>query len=661
MTRRIRKLLVANRAEIARRVMRTARELGIATVAVFSDPDQGAPFVREADESVHLPGAASGETYLDIDKIIDATLVAGADAVHPGYGFLSENGDLARACEGANLVFIGPPAAVIDAMGSKINAKAMMVEAGIPVLAGFTIDERTTSEELAHEADRIGLPVLVKASSGGGGRGMRVVRRSQELTGAVAEAQREAASAFGDGSVFLEKYLESPRHVEIQVFGDSHGNVVSIFERECSIQRRHQKIIEEAPSPAVDAELRAQIGNAAVAVARSIGYVSAGTVEFVLDEGRRFYFLEMNTRLQVEHPVTEMVTGLDLVRLQLEVASGEPLPKILFEARMTGHAIEARLYAEDVSAGFLPTSGYLHRLDFPVIPGVRVESGYESGGSVSTHYDAMLAKVIAWAPSRHEAATKLADALARVVVHGPVTNRDLLVQTLRTEDFLSGRTDTGFFERHDPALLSRTMTHGDAPRLHPIAVAVHRIVHGGRFGPQPATLPPSWRNVGGGTAPLCFEMDADLVDVPGRLAELPEGISVGDVGPGSVVLEHDHVRREYQVEQSGTTWYVDGRCETTVLVEVPRFPAISAPAAVGSLIAPLPGTVVAVTVAVGDTVERGDVVVTLEAMKMEHAVRAPRRGTVGRVRVAAGDQVEAGDVLVVVEDDDDGDSVGDGC
>ncbi|HEY3002099.1 MAG TPA: biotin carboxylase N-terminal domain-containing protein, partial [Kribbellaceae bacterium] len=386
------KLLIANRGEIAARIMRTAHDLGIGTVAVFSDPDADAPYVALADESVRLPGAAPADTYLRGDKLIAAALATGADAVHPGYGFLSENAGFARACADAGLTFVGPPPEAIAAMGSKIEAKELMAAAGVPVLPGATI---TDGLDIAAAGARVGYPLLVKAAFGGGGRGMRIVRNPPGLADAVLAdavdaARREAASAFGDGTVFLERYLVDPRHVEVQILGDAHGNVVHLFERECSIQRRHQKIVEEAPSPAVDDALRAELGAAAVAAGKAIGYVGAGTVEFVLDRTGRFFFLEVNTRLQVEHPVTELVTGLDLVALQLRIAGGEPLPAEVLDARITGHAIEARLYAEDVPAGFLPATGLLHRFAVPPGPGIRVDSGVRDGSLVGPHYDPML-------------------------------------------------------------------------------------------------------------------------------------------------------------------------------------------------------------------------------------------------------------------------------
>ena len=443
-------LLIANRGEIAARIIRTAHALGIATVAVYSDPDAEAPYVTMADQAVRLPGAAPADTYLRGDLIIAAAAATGAGAVHPGYGFLSENAAFARACADAGLIFVGPSPATIQAMGDKVAAKATMAAAGVPVLPSVTVD----SDGEHDAAAQVGFPLLVKAAFGGGGRGMRLVSDPAQLAGAVGAARREAAAAFGDGTVFLERYVPDPRHVEVQILGDAHGDVVHLFERECSIQRRYQKIVEESPSPAVDGELRAALTKAAVTAGRAAGYTGAGTVEFVLDRDGSFYFLEMNTRLQVEHPVTEEVTGLDLVELQLRVAEGEPLPPEVREAAITGHAIEVRLYAEDVPAGFLPVTGTLHRFAIPSGPGLRVDTGFRDGSVVSPHYDAMLAKVIAHGRTRADAARRLARALRDAQIHGLTTNRDLLVAILREPEFLAGATDTGYLTRHQPAALA---------------------------------------------------------------------------------------------------------------------------------------------------------------------------------------------------------------
>jgi propionyl-CoA carboxylase alpha chain len=660
----IRKLLVANRGEIARRVIRTARAMGIATVAVHSDPDAHAPHVAEADEAVRLPGAAASDTYLRVELIVAAALATGADAVHPGYGFLSEHAGFARACADAGLTFVGPPPDVIERMGSKVEAKRLMADAGVPVLPGHTVDPGTSDAALLEAARVVGYPLLVKASFGGGGRGMRTVTSEGELLVAVADAQREAVSAFGDGTVFLERLVVAPRHVEVQVFGDEHGTVVHLYERECSIQRRHQKVIEESPSPAVDAALRAELCGAAVTAAKAIGYVGAGTVEFVLEGDGRFWFLEVNTRLQVEHPVTEMVTGLDLVRVQLEVAAGAPLPAAVLDAPLDGHAIEARLYAEDVPAGFLPTTGTVHRFAVPTGAGIRVDAGVVDGTVVGTHYDAMLAKVVAWAPTRGEAAAKLAEALERAQLHGPVTNRPLLVRTLRHPEFLAGATDTGFLVRHDPAALGAPLADGAAHRVHALAaaLALREVERAGS--PVPVGIPHGWRNVGPAHQPVELGVAGDRLSVDG----IPPGTRVVAVGPDLVELEVDGVRRRCTVHHVvpgsaidgrgavpmgsgvGGTWWVDSALGSSELVVVPRFAPPVRAVAVGSLLAPLPGAVVQVLVAVGDVVAAGQPVVTIEAMKMQHTVHAPHAGPVTAVHVAVGDQVEAAGVLLVVDE-----------
>ena len=452
-------LLVANRGEIARRVFRTAKAMGISTVAVFSDADEHAPHVREADLAVRLPGNTPAETYLDVERILDAARRTGADAIHPGYGFLSENAAFARACAAAGITFVGPTPEAIEAMGSKIAAKELMARAGVPCLPGGVVRD-------GYSVPPGGFPVLVKASFGGGGRGMRVVRDESELQEALAAAEREAAAAFGDGTVFVERYVEDPRHIEVQIFGDTHGNVVHLYERECSIQRRYQKVIEEAPSPAVDDEQREKLGAAAVAAGKALGYVGAGTVEFVVDQAGDFFFLEVNTRLQVEHPVTEQITGLDLVELQLRVARGEALPPV---PPITGHAVEARLYAEDVGAGFIPVSGRIDRFEVPAGEGIRVDAGYESGSTVSTFYDAMLAKVIATGDTRDQAVQRLADALDRAQVHGVTTNRSMLVRVLRHPEFLAGATDTGFLSRHS---MTEEVVEPDVARRHAVAATL---------------------------------------------------------------------------------------------------------------------------------------------------------------------------------------------
>jgi propionyl-CoA carboxylase alpha chain len=657
----IHKLLVANRGEIAERIIRSARALDIVTVAVHSDPDTDALFVEAADEAVRLPGAAPSETYLRADLIIEAALLTGADAIHPGYGFLSENADFARACAAAGITFVGPPVEAIEAMGSKIAAKELMEKAGVPVLPGATIDDAEQADAAAVSAlaDGIGYPLLVKAAFGGGGRGMRIVRSASEVVDAVTGARREAASAFGDGTVFLERFVEDPRHVEVQIFGDTHGTVVHLFERECSIQRRYQKIVEEAPSPAVDDALRTRLGDAAVAAGAAIGYTGAGTVEFVMAQDGEFFFLEVNTRLQVEHPVTEEITGLDLVALQIAVAEGEPLPVEVTGATITGHAIEARLYAEDPSRDYLPGSGTLHRFSVPALPGVRVDTGVRDGSVVGTHYDPMLAKVIAHGRTRTEAARKLARALSEAEIHGPVTNRDLLVAVLREPEFLAGRTDTGYLTRHQPTALVGTPAES--------TLAVHALVAaladqaGRRAGAavqQP--VPSGWRNVRSAFQHAEYRAGDTDLDVTYRLGRgtLEAGVN-GTALPGAAVLaataervdlQVGGVRRAVRVHRVGDTVHVDSALGATTLTERARLPEPGTDAAPGSLLAPMPGTVVRVAAGVGQQVERGAVVVVFEAMKMEHLVRAPVAGTVAELGVQVGDTVESGEVLAVIEE-----------
>jgi propionyl-CoA carboxylase alpha chain len=656
---RIRKLLIANRGEIASRVIRSARALDIATVAVFSDADARAPFVAEADESVGLPGCTPAETYLRPELIIDAATRTGADAVHPGYGFLSENADFAEACAAAGLTFVGPPPAAIRSMGSKTSAKQLMARAGVPVLPGIAIgDGEQLPAGLADRAEaEIGFPVLVKAAFGGGGRGMRVVATPGELTEAVAAARREAVGAFGNGTVFLERLVERPRHIEVQVFADSQGQVVHLFERECSIQRRYQKILEESPSPVVDDTLRAELGSAAVAAAKAIGYVGAGTVEFILDASGEFFFLEVNTRLQVEHPVTELVTGLDLVALQLMVAEGKPLPDEAVQASLSGHAIEARLYAEDVAAGYLPATGSLLLFDVPSLPGVRIDTGVRTGGQVSVHYDPMLAKVIAHAPTREQAARLLARALAETRVLGVVTNRDLLVGILREQEFLDGRIDTGYLTRHDPA----TLMAGDERRLPLLALATALADQALRRA-ETSVLPgiqSGWRNVPNARQQVGYQAAERGFGVEYGIRGLfvdaaVDGVELGPVllhacTAAEVDLEIDRVRRLVTVARVGDVRYAASAVGATTLVEQPRFPETQRQATAGSLLAPMPGTVVRVEAQPGDSVHAGQVLVVLEAMKMEHSVRTPQEGTLARLNVSAGQTVEEGTVLAVVE------------
>ncbi len=629
----MRKLLIANRGEIARRVARTARAMGIATVSVYSEPDEHAPHVADTDEAVALGGSTPADSYLDVAKIMAAVLTTGADAVHPGYGFLSENAGFARACQRAGVTFVGPSPEAIEAMGSKIAAKELMAEAGVPVLS----DE--------------GFPLLVKAAFGGGGRGMRIARDPTEFDEALASARREAASAFGDGTVFLEHYVDNPRHIEVQIFGDTHGNVIHLYERECSIQRRYQKIIEEAPSPAVDHDLRKRLCAAAIAAGRALDYVGAGTVEFVLDPNGHFSFLEVNTRLQVEHPVTELVTGLDLVELQLRVARGEALD---VEPTLNGWAVEARLYAENVSAGFAPASGRIHRFDIPDADGVRVDAGYVAGSTVSTFYDAMLAKVIAQGETRDQAIDRLTDALHRARIHGVATNRKLLESVLRHPEFRAGAIDTGFFDRHDPVALAAEAFDP----LTAVAAAVAAVADRRAAATVQATIPWGWRNVAAGPERTRFTIGDRTVEVTytfGRHGATfaVDGEAVPDVRlweatPGLVDLSAAGIRRRYLVDRFGPVTMVNGPTGEQRLEAVERLPEPTATMAPGSMLAPLPGSVTRVACEVGDQVAAGQVLVVLEAMKMEHPIAGGEEGRVAEVLVSVGDQVESGQLLAVI-------------
>ncbi|MFE9532520.1 acetyl/propionyl/methylcrotonyl-CoA carboxylase subunit alpha [Streptomyces sp. NPDC006691] len=629
-------VLVANRGEIACRVFRTCRELGIATVAVFSDADAGALHVREADTAVRLPGATPAETYLRGDLIVKAALAAGADAVHPGYGFLSENADFARAVTGAGLVWIGPPPEAIEAMASKTRAKELM---GLPPLklADVTVAD---------------LPLLIKATAGGGGRGMRVVRQLDDLKAQLTAARAEALSAFGDGDVFVEPYIEGGRHVEVQILADAHGTIWVLGTRDCSLQRRHQKVVEEAPAPGLGPEVAEELHALALRAARATDYRGAGTVEFLVADGRA-HFLEMNTRLQVEHPVTEAVFGLDLVALQLRVAEGEALAPEPPAPR--GHAIEARLYAEDPAAGWAPQIGTIHQL---VVDGVRLDRGYAAGDTVGVQYDPLLAKAVAHAPTRAEAVRKLARALERARIHGPATNRDLLVRSLRHPDFAdfggrpdgaglgAARLDTGFYDRNLPGLTAPLPGAQYAALAAALADAAAR---GGRFDG-------AWRNVPSqpqvkryGEHQVRYRLTRRGLEADGC-----RQVRLEAAEPGRVRLEIDGVIREFAVSRYGDTVYVDTASGCHALTAHPRFTDPSDVVAPGSLLAPMPGVVVRVADGVeeGCRVRAGQPLLWLEAMKMEHRVVAPASGTLTALHAAPGRQVEVGALLAVVASED---------
>ena len=656
---RIHKVLVANRGEIARRILRTLRRMGIASVAVYSDADARAPHPAEADEAVRIGPAPSLESYLDIDRVLAAAAAVGADAVHPGYGFLAENADFAARCAAAKLIFIGPPVDAIRTMGSKIAARAIMAEAGVPVVPG-TSGEGLDDKALLAASRTIGMPVLIKASAGGGGKGMRLVRNSAQLPDGLAAARREALRAFGDDTLLLERYFDAPRHVEIQIFGDAHGGMVHMFERECSIQRRFQKIIEEAPSPAVDAVLRARMGAAAVSAGRAIGYTGAGTVEFLLDREGRFYFLEVNTRLQVEHPVTEAVSGLDLVELQLRIAAGEPLPFAQDDLRMEGHAIEARLYAEDPSADFLPATGRIALWQPAALDGVRYDSGIEAGTEVGVHYDPLLAKIIAHGRSRSEACDRLATALRHLAVSGVTTNRDFLLTVLAHPAFAAGEIDTHFIDRHLPTAQRERQRDQATDRMHAIVAAIDgQQRRRRRGGPLPASIPSGWRNnrwrpqdvtfrVGGEDIEVRYVAGADgrfEVEAGGQASQ----VALIEAAEDAIAVEVDGVRRRFAVAVDDQRIFLHGPLGAAELSEVPRFAPHWSDETVGGCLAPMPGIVRQVLVSVGDRVEKGATMVILEAMKMEHPLVANTSGTVQEVRVEVGQMVDPDFVMVVIE------------
>ncbi|ADT97961.1 acetyl/propionyl/methylcrotonyl-CoA carboxylase subunit alpha [Mycolicibacterium gilvum] len=657
----ISRVLVANRGEIARRVFATCRRLGIGTVAVYTDPDADAPHVAEADARVRLEGTRG---YLDPTQLVAAALASGADAIHPGYGFLSEKPDFAAAVQGAELTWIGPPVAAVAAMGSKIEAKKMMAAAGVPVLDELDPDAVTAAM----------LPVLIKASAGGGGRGMRIVRELAELPIQVAAARREAQSAFGDPTVFCERYLDAGHHVEVQVMADAHGTVWALGERECSIQRRHQKIIEEAPSPLVERTpgMRERLFDAARLAAEAIGYTGAGTVEFMAsgqgEPGGSFYFLEMNTRLQVEHPVTELTAGLDLVELQIAVADGAPLDPAPPTPR--GAAIEARLYAEDPARNWQPQAGTVAHFDVPTAAcefglleraGVRVDSGVTDGSVISVFYDPMIAKVISYAPSRPQAAALLADALTRTRLHGVRTNRDLLVNVLRHPAFRDGATDTAFFETHGLSALAAPVAGERTVALAAIAAALADAAHNRATARVLGAVPGGWRNL-----PSAFQVKA-FRDATGETQEVRyrftragltldghDDVELVSATSHHVVLSVAGVDRPFDVHRYGADVHVDSPGGSVHLVALSRFPDPDAAPAHGSLLAPMPGSVLRVAAAQGDTVTAGQPLLWLEAMKMEHTITAPADGVLVALNVVAGQQVEVGAVLARVDTGDSG-------
>ncbi len=661
-------VLIANRGEIACRVMRTAKRMGLRTIAVYSDADRNALHVREADEAVWIGPSPALESYLVMDRIIEAADQCGVQAVHPGYGFLAESADFATACEAAGLAFVGPSAEAIRAMGQKDEAKRLMEAAGVPVLPGYH-GVAQDAKALGRAADEIGYPIIIKPVAGGGGKGMRVVSDTHGFQSALEGTRREAESAFGDERVLLEKYLIQPRHIEVQIFADGHGNVVHLFDRDCSIQRRHQKVVEEAPAPGLTDALRADMSAAAVNATTAIAYKGAGTVEFLLEEPSTFYFMEMNTRLQVEHPVTEMVTGVDLVEWQIRIAAGEELPAKQGDIGIIGHAMEARIYAEDPERDFLPQAGRLHRLRFPLSQAhVRIETGVTEGDRVSVHYDPMIAKLVAWGGDRSEAIKRLRSALAKTLLAGPADNLAFLLAVLTQFDFVEARVDTGFIDRHISALIPH-VGPADEGVLALAALAEILTVDAGQSDDVPASDPQSpWRQRNGwrlnrlvprefrfhdGELPVavCVFQNGDgfMLEFSGARitasAKLDDDVHLAavldDRSVDAIILRRD--RRRYVLS--------DGKCHR-LMIDDP-LERIGAVTANGNFAAPMPGRITAVHVRRGERVVAGQRLIALEAMKMEHVISAPSDGIIKEIFYAVGDQVAEGTNLVDFDEEAD--------
>jgi 3-methylcrotonyl-CoA carboxylase alpha subunit len=659
------KILIANRGEIALRVMRTAHRMGIATVAVYSEADRDAAHVATADEAYAIGPAPARQSYLDIDKVIAAARRSGAEAVHPGYGFLSENAAFAEACAAAGLVFIGPPPSAIRAMGGKSEAKALMEEAGVPLVPGYHGDDQSDAV-LEAEAAKTGYPVLIKASAGGGGKGMRVAETPETFAAELAGARREALASFGDDRMLIEKYLVRPRHVEVQVFADNHGNCHSLFERDCSIQRRHQKVIEEAPAPGLTPALRKNMGDAAVAAARAIGYSGAGTVEFLLDAQGSFYFMEMNTRLQVEHPVTEFITGLDLVEWQLRVAAGEPLPDGWQALEINGHAIEARIYAEDPANGFLPSIGTLSHLILPEPgPHVRIDSGVRQGDPIGIHYDPMIAKLIVWDRDRRSAVRRLQHALRGTAIAGVASNVEFLSDLAGLDAFEQADLDTGFIARHEQALFSSpSLPESDAIATACLGILLDRRAKAAKAATVSTDPHSPWAQMSGfrlnadARQTLRFTLDGQAVEQAivhrDGVFALPfadkEIVADGRLeADGTLTADIDGIRRScfFFAAEHAIDLFMNGRHHRLVFDD--PIHAETAEATAGGLTAPMPGIIRSILAKAGDSVDKGQALVVMEAMKMEHTIRAPVKGIVQSVNCAVGAMTEAGTVLVAFE------------
>jgi 3-methylcrotonyl-CoA carboxylase alpha subunit len=659
MYRRFRTLLIANRGEIACRVIRTARAMGLRTVAVYSEADSGAMHVAQADEAVLLGPARARDSYLNIERVLEAARATGAEAIHPGYGFLSENAEFADACAKAGVVFVGPTAAMMTAMGSKSGSKALMEKAGVPLVAGYH-GEAQDEAVLAEAADKIGFPVLVKASAGGGGRGMRVVRAAAELGPAIVSAKREAKAAFGDDRMLIEKYVDNPRHIEVQVIGDSHGNLLSLFERECTLQRRHQKVIEEAPSPTLDAKQREAICAAARKAAAAVNYVGAGTIEFVSD-GKNVFFIEMNTRLQVEHPVTELITGIDLVEWQLRVAFGEKLPLTQDQIRLNGHAIEARVYAENPNKNFMPSVGKIRSWHLPdETGGLRIDAGYRGGDTVSPYYDAMLAKVIAWAPTREGAIDRLNRGLQETDIRGIVTNIPFLAALVTHKDVRANRIDTGFIERELKALTPEAPDPGDFELAAAATAILIREAPAVFAEAQSPWRTAGWMPVGRRQRTFKFRhgqrVEQEICLHYGKgpamwsIGERELSFAFATTGDGAFDLTLHGVKSQVFAVVEGHELYLRTRNGRFELHWVDPFGGeTEEQTGEDKIVAPLPGTVVAVLAEVGAKLEKGAPILTLEVMKMEQTLRAPFAGTLKAIKCKVGDIVQEGVELAELE------------
>ena len=656
-------MLVANRGEIAVRVMRTAKAMGMKTVAVYSEADANAQHVREADQSVCIGPAAVAESYLRIEAILDAAQRTGADCIHPGYGFLSENQVFASACEAHGIEFIGPPNGAIEVMGDKARAKRAMIQAGVPCVPGYQGDDQSLAILLS-EAKGVGLPVMVKAAAGGGGRGMRLVHEASELESAIGLAQSEAQNAFGSSELIIEKAVVRPRHVEIQVFADKAGNTVYLGERDCSIQRRHQKVVEESPCPVMTSQLREAMGTAAVEAAKAVGYVGAGTVEFLLDEAGEFYFLEMNTRLQVEHPVTEMVTGYDLVEWQIRVARGEDLPAEQADIDLFGHAIEVRLYAEDPSAGFLPSTGPIKLFATPEGEGVRIDSGVETGDEVTPFYDAMVAKLITYGETREDARLKMRSALRDTALFGPLNNRDFLLDVLDRPDFIHGAATTAFIDdNYGDVFLPPGVSSSDLA----VAAATQHVLAMEHHHSQSASVNEElldWVSMGRVTDTRRYDLGEQTYDV--SLVPLSVGeyevtvndqthhVRITDMGDSHVITEIDGLAHRYHYhDEAPATLYLSSDNLSMMLADSTRIPPEAQDAAGGGTItAPMHGQLLSIDVAAGEAVQKGQRIAVLEAMKMQHEIIAPGDGCVVEGAASAGKQIGAGDVIMMLELDE---------